>query len=282
MFGKSHIQIGAGRYYQHHGAIELIGAEAAYHGKRIFVLYSDDIVYEKTCNKINVSLDQAGVVFKNMVFGGPSTERSFEYIAEQLRGFNADVIIGVGGGRIIDIAKGASDMADIRVITVPTSTATCAAYAILYVVYGEDGSVARSSFLQREISAVIVDLDLVINDCPERFLASGIADAMAKNPEFLFTMQNLGDQGRLATSDIALRIADYTYNQYLENAGQAMVNKRNKNSSALLENIVCMNIMLTGLISDLSTGGKQLAIDSGYSIIDQWVSHGLHIFSCRN
>lgn len=233
MFGKSHIQIGAGRYYQHHGAIELIGAEAAYHGKRIFVLYSDDIVYEKTCNKINVSLDQAGVVFKNMVFGGPSTERSFEYIAEQLRGFNADVIIGVGGGRIIDIAKGASDMADIRVITVPTSAATCAAYAILYVVYGEDGSVARSSFLQREISAVIVDLDLVINDCPERFLASGIADAMAKNPEFLFTMQNLGDQGRLATSDIALRIADYTYNQYLENAGQAMVNKRNKNSSSL-------------------------------------------------
>ncbi len=260
MLGKSHIQIGAGRYYQHHGALDVIGAEAAYYGRRIFVLYSDDVVYSKTVNKISTSLKQAGVEFTDLVFEGPSTEKSFEYIAEQIKESDSDVIIGVGGGRIIDIAKGASDIADVRIITVPTSAATCAAYAILYVVYGEDGSVEKSSFLQREISAVIVDMDIVVNDCPERYLASGISDAMAKSPEFLFTMLNLGDEASLATSDIAIRIAEYTYNQYLKNSERAMEDMKEKKETVLLDNIVCMNIMLTGLISDLSTGGKQLAI----------------------
>ena len=69
---------------------------------------------------------------------------------------------GIGGGRIIDIAKAAGDMADASIFTIPTSAATCAAYAVLYVVYGEDGNVDHSGFLNHEISGVIVDMDLVV------------------------------------------------------------------------------------------------------------------------
>ena len=35
--------------------------------------------------------------------------------------------------------------------------------------------------LNHEISGVIVDMDLVVNDCPRRYFVSGIVDAMAKN-----------------------------------------------------------------------------------------------------
>lgn len=260
MFGKSHIQIGAGRYYQHHGAVSLLGAEAAYYGKRAFVLYSDAVVYKKTAEKINDSLKQSDLEYKDLIFEGPSTQNSFEYVAGLVNEYDADVVIGVGGGRIIDIAKAASDIANKRIITVPTSAATCAAFAILYVVYGEDGSVEKSGFLNHEISAVIVDTDFVLDDCPKRYLASGIADAMSKNPEFLFTMITLGELGKVATSDIATRIAEYTYEKYVANADKVMFDMDEKSDDELLDNIVCMNIMLTGLISNLSTGGKQLAI----------------------
>ena len=54
------------------------------------------------------------------------------------------------------------------------------AYAVLYVVYGEDGNVDHSGFLNHEISGVIVDMDLVVNDCPRRYFVSGIVDAWQK------------------------------------------------------------------------------------------------------
>lgn len=260
MFGGSYIQVGAGRYIQYHGALKQIGSEALCYGTRVFLLVSDDLIYEKTMPKIAESLNEAGVDYKAFIFTGPSTTKSFEYIAQQVIQYQADIIIGVGGGRILDIAKGAGDIANVKIITVPTSAATCAAFAVLYVVYKEDGSIEKSGFLKHEISAVIVDTDFVVNDCPMRYLASGIADAMAKKPEFMFTMLNLGSEGKIATSDIATLIADYTYKNYLAKGVQTIEEFMGKKDEGLLDDIVCMNIMLTGMVSDLSTGGKQLAI----------------------
>ena len=167
---------------------------------------------------------------------------------------------GIGGGRLIDIAKAAGDMADVSIFTIPTSAATCAAYAVLYVVYGEDGNVDHSGFLNHEISGVIVDMDLVVNDCPRRYFVSGIVDAMAKKPEFSFTMSHLKDEGMIATSEIATKIADFTYSKYMRDTRQALRDFDDKKDGMLLDDMVNMNIMLPGMVSALSTGGKQLAV----------------------
>jgi len=156
--------------------------------------------------------------------------------------------------------RAAGDMADVSIFTIPTSAATCAAYAVLYVVYGEDGNVDHSGFLNHEISGVIVDMDLVVNDCPRRYFVSGIVDAMAKKPEFSFTMSHLKDEGMIATSEIATKIADFTYSKYMRDTRQALRDFDDKKDSMLLDDMVNMNIMLTGMVSDLSTGGKQLAV----------------------
>ena len=260
MFDVSHIQIGAGRYIQHHGALKKIGSEAISYGKRAFILIGDDVTYKKTMPILSDSLKEAGVEHTYTIFTGPCTQKSFDYIARQVKEYRADIIIGVGGGRILDIAKAAGDSTDVHIITVPTSAATCAAYAILYVIYAENGAVMGSGFLKHEISSVIVDTDIVAYDCPVRYLASGIADAMAKKPEFLFTLSTLGKEWVNVTSDISILIADYTYSNYLKIGLQAINDFKEKKDTVLLDDIICMNIMLTGLISDLSTGGKQLAI----------------------
>ena len=114
--------------------------------------------------------------------------------------------------------------------------------------------------MDREASAVLTDINVVIGDCQERYLISGIADAMAKKPEFAFTMMHIGEDSELCTSHIAANIADYTYNYYLNHTHEALEDFRAGRCSDTLENVVCANIMLTGMVSNLSTGGKQLAI----------------------
>lgn len=181
MFEGKHIQVGAGRYIQCHGALKRAGEEMVFFGKKAYLLYGDDVVKGKTSQVLEESLRESGITFQSEIFEGPSTEKSFGEVAARVRESGAEIVAGIGGGRIIDIAKAAGDMADASIFTIPTSAATCAAYAVLYVVYGEDGNVDHSGFLNHEISGVIVDMDLVVNDCPRRYFVSGIVDAMAKN-----------------------------------------------------------------------------------------------------
>ena len=260
MFEGKHIQVGAGRYIQCHGALKRAGEEMVFFGKKAYLLYGDDVVKGKTSQVLEESLRESGITFQSEIFEGPSTEKSFGEVAARVRESGAEIVAGIGGGRIIDIAKAAGDMVDASIFTIPTSAATCAAYAVLYVVYGEDGNVDHSGFLNHEISGVIVDMDLVVNDCPRRYFVSGIVDAMAKKPEFSFTMAHLKDEGMIATSEIATKIADFTYSKYMRDTRQALRDFDDKKDSMLLDDMVNMNIMLTGMVSDLSTGGKQLAV----------------------
>ena len=260
MFEGKHIQVGAGRYIQCHGALKRAGEEMVFFGKKAYLLYGDDVVKGKTSQVLEESLRESGITFQSEIFEGPSTEKSFGEVAARVRESGAEIVAGIGGGRIIDIAKAAGDMADASIFTIPTSAATCAAYAVLYVVYGEDGNVDHSGFLNHEISGVIVDMDLVVNDCPRRYFVSGIVDAMAKKPEFSFTMAHLKDEGMIATSEIATKIADFTYSKYMRDTRQALKDFDDGKDSMLIDDMVNMNIMLTGMVSDLSTGGKQLAV----------------------
>ena len=260
MFEGKHIQVGAGRYIQCHGALKRAGEEMVFFGKKDYLLYGDQMVKGKTSQVLEKSLRGSGITFQSEIFEGPSTEKSFGDVAARVRESGAEIVAGIGGGRIIDIAKAAGDMADASIFTIPTSAATCAAYAVLYVVYGEDGNVDHSGFLNHEISGVIVDMDLVVNDCPRRYFVSGIVDAMAKKPEFSFTMAHLKDEGMIATSEIATKIADFTYSKYMRDTRQALKDFDDGKDSMLIDDMVNMNIMLTGMVSDLSTGGKQLAV----------------------
>lgn len=256
--GKA-IQLGAGRYIQGHGVLSQIGMEVKYLGKKAFIL-GDEVTLAKTMGIIGKSLEKSGLEYLSCIFDGPSTDKSFRMIADKVKEAGCDVLVAVGGGRVIDICKGAAELNQLPIITVPTSAATCAAWAILYVTYSEAGNIESSRFLSREISAVLADLDIIFNDCPARYIASGIADALAKKPEFEFTMLQLGAEGQRPNTDAATKIADYTYRNYFKIGEKAYRAALEHRECPEVDDVVCCNIMLTGLISDLSTGGKQLAV----------------------
>ena len=48
MFEGKHIQVGAGRYIQCHGALKRAGEEMVFFGKKAYLLYGDDVVKGKT------------------------------------------------------------------------------------------------------------------------------------------------------------------------------------------------------------------------------------------
>jgi len=112
-------------------------------------------------------------------YGHDCSEPTLQRLSGAIAHHQADVVIGVGGGKALDTAKLVAHQAGLPVVTIPTSAATCAAWTALSNVYSEAGAFRYDVPLDRCPDLLILDYDLVAT-APQRTLIAGIGDALAK------------------------------------------------------------------------------------------------------
>lgn len=112
-------------------------------------------------------------------YGADCCEASLSLLKQKAKKHQADVIIGVGGGKALDTAKLVAHQLQLPVVTIPTSAATCAAWTALSNVYSERGAFLYDVPLSQCPDLLILDYDL-IETAPQRTLVAGIGDAIAK------------------------------------------------------------------------------------------------------
>ena len=107
------------------------------------------------------------------------TDQNLAMLRQLVQQESPDVIIGIGGGKVLDTAKLIAHQSKLPIITVPTTGATCAAWTALSNVYNAEGAFDYDVTLDRCPDMMIVDYDLIAT-APKRTLVSGIGDAIAK------------------------------------------------------------------------------------------------------
>ena len=209
--------------------------------------------------QITDSLKTAGIEYVLTEYNGFCTYNGTENILAEIHENNCDVIIGVGGGKIMDLSKLCGDIGKLPVITVPTSMATCAAYTTLSVVYDESGRTVGKYYIDNEVAAVFTDNKIMANQ-PLRLAASGIMDALAKFIEIKNGHSEIQDDN----FDIALMtagtLADFTYRKILQYREDACNSIKTKKYSDAVKNMGFLFIPVTGMISGISKGFGQSAI----------------------
>ncbi|MFE7133582.1 iron-containing alcohol dehydrogenase family protein [Streptomyces sp. NPDC057638] len=96
-------------------------------------------------------------------------------LADAIRGKHYDAVVGLGGGKIIDVAKYASARVGLPMVAVATNLAhdgLCSPVATL------DNDNGRGSYGVPTPIAVVIDLG-VVRDAPLRYVRSGIGDAIS-------------------------------------------------------------------------------------------------------
>jgi glycerol dehydrogenase-like iron-containing ADH family enzyme len=111
--------------------------------------------------------------------GADCCEASLTRLSQAVADHQADVIVGVGGGKALDAAKLIAYQAQLPVVTIPTSAATCAAWTALSNVYTSAGAFDYDVPLPLCPNLLLLDYD-VIATAPRHTLVAGIGDALAK------------------------------------------------------------------------------------------------------
>ncbi|MFI6638298.1 iron-containing alcohol dehydrogenase family protein [Streptomyces sp. NPDC050504] len=96
-------------------------------------------------------------------------------LADDIKGKRYDAVVGLGGGKIIDVAKYAAARVGLPMVAVATNLAhdgLCSPVSIL------DNDNGRGSYGVPTPIAMVIDLDYV-REAPDRFVRSGIGDAIS-------------------------------------------------------------------------------------------------------
>ncbi|MCL6456600.1 MAG: iron-containing alcohol dehydrogenase family protein [Gorillibacterium sp.] len=200
------------------------------------------------------SLTEQGIAYEVQTYEGYCTLEDIKIFACEVQASKADVIIGIGGGKILDTVKAIGDQLKLPVVTVPTIAATCAAWSALSVLYTRQGTQTGGSILEKSPKIVLADT-AILASAPPRYIAAGIGDTLVKWYEAAPSVGNKPEsihaRAGLLTSKLALDILEeFSIDAYLS-AG-------NGEATDAITEVTNAIIFLAGQAGSLS-GGKQRA-----------------------
>jgi glycerol dehydrogenase len=159
-------------------ALEQSGDAIARLGKRPLVVGGDSTLASLT-SKLKPVLEQKQLSYSSASYTPDCSEASLSALKEAAASHQADLIIGIGGGKALDTAKLLAYQCQLPIVTIPTSGATCAAWTALSNIYSDEGAFLYDVPLNHCPDLLILDYNL-IQTAPQRTLIAGIGDALAK------------------------------------------------------------------------------------------------------
>lgn len=264
------------RYYQGPGALDLLPRVIAETGTRPAIVVDKDVL-KLVAERLRALLSGTDHVL--LPFGGEVTVAAMDGLAQQAEQADADLIVGMGGGKALDAGKGVALRCGVRFISVPTVASNDSPTGMALAVYDEQHRMAAVEAMARNPEAVIADTQLIAQ-APARFLLAGIGDALAKKFEAEAAVRDGGTSAHRAPQlRTGLYIADGCYRTIREHGEAAMAAAGSGVPDEAFEAVVEANILMAGL--GFENGGLGLAHGLTRGLVRtpmvESAPHGFHV-----
>lgn len=260
IFGGPHL------YIQGENALGELPSETARYGERPLIV-ADPIVTDLFGNRLQELFGDVTPVFAD--FGGECTAAEIDRIGYLAKAASADVVIGMGGGKAIDTAKGVRIALALPIIVVPTIASNDSPTSRLAVLYTPDHVLSEVRLMPTNPDVVLVDSTLIAA-APVRFFVAGIGDALSK----YFEVRQCSESGgrnfyggrptRLVSS-----IAQTSFQIIREQGNLAVSDVSAKRVSPAVEDVIEACVLLSGL--SFESGGLSIAhsLTRGFSAVPE-------------
>jgi glycerol dehydrogenase len=196
-------------------------------------------------------------------FGGECSPAEIERVKAAARQHQAQVLVGAGGGKVLDTARAAAADLDLPVVSCPTVASSDAPCSALSVLYTEEGVFLEYRFYRKNPDLVLVDTG-VIAQGPPRLLVAGMGDALATWFEAKTCVEGAVKNMRGgASTRSALALAQLCYGTLLEDGVEALRAVQTRVVTPALERLVEANTLLSGLGFESSGLAAAHAVHNG-------------------
>ena len=234
------------RYVQGEGVLSEIGRHTRALGRSPLVVWGPR-TRDAVGPTVSAALDRDGLQWKELLFGGECSKAEVTRIVREAAAAGADVIVGLGGGKAVDAAKGAAAQAELPVVVVPTIASNDAPTSAVTVWYDDDGECVGFDIWQHNPDVVLLDTG-VIARAPRRYFVAGIGDALATWPE-----ASAADRSGAAAvaggqpTRTAMAMARLCFDTVMKDGRQAIRAVERGEVTPALERVVEANVLLSGV-----------------------------------
>ncbi|MDR6208253.1 glycerol dehydrogenase [Paraburkholderia graminis] len=246
-----------GQYLQGPKALLELGSLLKKMGFRRPLTLCDAFVSDMVWPSVAAAIADAGLAGERILFPGECTKPTINALSVEAAAHEPDVIIGLGGGKTIDSAKGIAANLDTAVVICPTIASNDASTSRLIVLYDEAHRVAGVEYLKSNPVAVVVDTE-IIAQAPARFFAAGIGDTVSKKFEAAQCKSAHGNNSfGTPPLDTALLLANAAYDTLIKHGPAACDAIANGRLDEEVESVVEATVLLSGV--GFESGGLSLA-----------------------
>lgn len=234
-----------GSYVQGPGALSQLGTLIKKMNKASAYFIIDSFMIEKDEVKLTESLTVQGMGFHLEKIGENCTWK--EIRRHMLLAKDFEIVIGVGGGKVLDTAKAVAHQLEKSVVIIPTAISSDAPCSRISVIYKENHCLDQYLYLGRNPDLIIVDSDMIAK-APLRLLIAGIGDALSTYYEAMACLESdkFLSKGVCGTA-LVYQMAKMCHDILLENGQAAIASVRNGKTSDALEAVIEANTYLSGI-----------------------------------
>ena len=254
----ANIRIGVGKFFYGSGCIKALTNEVLRFGGRPLVI-GGPTTTPLVLNLVQDDFSAAGITPVVRIHTGACSRNWAEAYKKDAIEHGCTFILGIGGGKCLDLAKCTATFANMDLITVPTSAATCVASSSVCIMYHDDGTPDGSVAMSKEVDVCIADTQ-VIATAPKRTLAAGIFDSIAKLPEVVHNT-NINSYLDCDLEKYICAVNSKGIYDFLVGEGAHVYDEGL--ASGRMTDVIFTNLLHTSVVSGFSCGVNQLALAHG-------------------
>ncbi|MBP3395836.1 MAG: glycerol dehydrogenase [Clostridia bacterium] len=262
------ILISPGKYVQGAGEMKKLYEYAKGYGKKALVLITAS-GYKRVGEAVESSFKGQDFELVFDYFNGECSKNEINRLVEIVKAKGCQLVIGIGGGKILDTAKAVAHLTANPVLICPTIASTDAPCSALSVIYTDDGVFEEYFFLPANPNVVLMDTD-IITKSPARLTVSGMGDALATYFEARAVAAK--DAGTCAGGKVtgaAMALAKLCFDTLMEEGVKAKLALEAGACTEAVEKVIEANTLLSGIGFESGGLAGAHAIHNGLTVLPE-------------
>lgn len=166
------------KYVQDENLLKNLIKLTNFYGKN-YIFISDSNVINIIQEKImDIFKDEKNSSYKILNYKDNCTQKEIDRLTSIIKDMKCDIIVGIGGGKSLDIAKIIASNLDKNLVIIPTTASTDSATSALSAVYKENGSFDKYIYHNKNPHLILVDTSILVK-APIRYLVAGMGESLS-------------------------------------------------------------------------------------------------------